>query len=77
MFLYICSEHICAFMLGNVSGVHLLGHMVCVCSVLLRYTKGFSKMDHESCSCFSSSGKFSIVSLILVGTFRVYSSENL
>lgn len=74
--LFMFSEHTCAVLLSPEPGVHSLGHTVCVSSVSLHYTQGFSKMDHESCSCSSSAAKFSVISLILVGILSIYSSEN-
>ena len=63
-------------MLGIYPGMHLLGHIVCVCSAYIDDIKGFSQVDYESSSCATSLAEFSTVCLILVDIFNVYFSDD-
>lgn len=63
-------------MLGIYPGMHLLGHIICVCSAYIDDIKGFSQVDYESSSCSTSLTEFGIISRILVDIFNVYFSDN-
>lgn len=63
-------------MLGIYPGMHLLGHIVYVCSAYIDDIKGFSQVDYESSSWATSLAEFSIVSRILVDIFNVDFSDN-
>ena len=56
--------------------MHLLGHIICICSAHIDDIKGFSQVDYESSSCSTSLAEFDIISHILVDIFNVYFSDN-
>ena len=63
-------------MLGIYPAMHLLGHIICICSAHIDDIKGFSQVDYESSSCSTSLAEFDIISHILVDIFNVYFSDN-